>query len=291
MRSAFTVLSLLLLVGIFSDLNAQKNFFTGSWNTFSGDFHTGDSPTGRLLINSLGEAKWVHSEGFYLSDLKKRHTGCTSSEESLNNYSSFTLSLTTECASTDTVNTFNLSGIGIGNPYVIIGSNVHIKSLKNNYDLDVNCFYSGTCKLNTFDSFLRRASSRVVIEEELFIGSATNSNMTIEEVRFTDETIEVLLFFEEMTNSYDGTLNPSGSEKAFFIRDASGNRYDLITQYGWPGPDKLGFGSFTIPMDTEQHILLFFEPASSPQSIRNLSLLEGTCETGCWNFYDVRLKD
>jgi hypothetical protein len=278
-------------MGSFSELNAQKNFFTGSWNTFSGDFHTGDNPTGRLVVNTLGEAKWVHSEGFFLSDLKKQHTGCTSSEKSLNNYSSLTLSLTIECASTDTINTFNLSGISIGNPFYIVGSNVHVKSLKNNSDVDVNCFYSANCRLNTFDSFLRRESSRVVIEEELFIGSATNQNMTIEEVRFTDETIEVLLFFDKMDSSYDGILNPPGSEKAFFIRDAQGNRYDLITQYGWRGPDKLAFGSFTIPSDTEQHILLFFEPASNPQSIRNISLLEGTCESGCWNFYDVRLKD
>ncbi|MEQ8578806.1 MAG: hypothetical protein RIC57_08465 [Balneola sp.] len=45
---------------------------------------------------------------------------------------------------------------------------------------------------------MRRRSNRTVLEESLFIGSATNPNISIEEIRFTDEALEVLLLFNEI---------------------------------------------------------------------------------------------
>jgi hypothetical protein len=157
--------------------------------------------------------------------------------------------------------------------------------------METQCFLGGGCILNSYNSFLRRRSNRTVLEESLFTGSATNPNISIEEIRFTDEALEVLLLFNEIDQDYSGNLHSPGSDFALYIRDASGNRYDIISQFGWMGSDSNGYGNMVIPADTEQHLLLFFEPADNFDSITNLSLIEGSCETGCWNFYDVRLKD
>jgi hypothetical protein len=86
-------------------------------------------------------------------------------------------------------------------------------------------------------------------------------------------------------------LHSPGSEKAFFLRDEFGNRYNLISQYGWAGSEENGYGESILEAETENHILLFFEPVTGSRVVKNLSLIEGNCESGCWNFYDIRLKD
>lgn len=294
MRLTLFLLSLFLIQAQSSDLKAQKNFFSGEWYTYSTEFHTGvstDNVNGNISINGLGEAKWIHSDGFYLSRLKTQYRGCAPTEKSISNYSSFTLSLAIECANSDTVDTFNLTGFSVGNPFYLLGSTTRIKALKSHSDLDIKCYMGGGCILNSFNSFLRRRSNRTVVEDFLFIGSATNPNISIEEIRFTDQALEVLLLFNEIDQQYSGNLHSPGSDFAMYVRDATGNRYDLISQFGWTGSDKYGYGNMVIPADTEQHLLLFFEPATNFDSITNLSLIEGSCESGCWNFYDVRLKD
>ena len=293
MRLTLLILSLFFIHTQSSNLQAQKNFFFGEWDTYSSEFHTGSNNTinGNISVNSLGEARWVHSEGLFLSRLKKQYSGCVPAEKSISNYSSFTLSLAIECADSDTVNTFNLTGFSVGNPFYVLATTTQIKSLKNNKNVDVQCFFGGGCAMSTFNSYLRRPSNRTIVEDFLFIGSATNPNITVEEIRFTDEALEVLLLFNSIDQDYNGNLHLPGSDFALYVRDSSGNRYDLISQFGWLGSDKFGFGNMVIPSDTEQHLLLFFEPATNSDSITNLSLIEGICETGCWNFYDVRLKD
>lgn len=288
------LLPLCLILTQSSELKAQKNFFSGEWQSYSTEFHTGVSANnvnGEISINGLGEARWIHSEGLYLSRLKKKYRGCAPTEKSISNYSSFTLSLSVECAESDTVDTFNLTGFSVGNPFYLLGSTTRIKSLKSNSELDIHCYMGGGCILNSFNSFLRRRSNRTVVEDFLFTGSATNPNISIEEIRFTDEALEVLLLFNKIDQDYSGNLHAPGAEFALYVRDASGNKYDLKSQFGWVGSDKNGYGNMVIPANTEQHLLLFFEPASNFDSITNLSLIEGSCESGCWNFYDVRLKD
>lgn len=270
--------------------NSQQNFYSGAWETFSSEFHT-NNPNGRINVNSLGKAKWEHAEGFFLSSLRKTNTGCVSNEESINNYSSFTLSLTIECASSDTVHTFNLTSVGIGSPYLMFGYTNHVKSLKNNMNMDLSCFQSGKCIVNNFENFLRNKAVRTVIEDDLFVGSSSINYLSIEEVRFTENATEVLLVFESETGPISGTLHPPGADFAFFLRDLKGNQYNLLSQFGWNGSEKNSFGSMVIDVDTEHHMILFFEPAPNPASINNLSLIEGVCESNCWNFYDIRLKD
>ncbi|MBO6622165.1 MAG: hypothetical protein JJ892_14200 [Balneola sp.] len=293
MRLSLFILSLFLILAQSPNLKAQNNFFSGEWVTYTNEFHTwGDKNfNGNININSLGEARWIHSERLFLSRLKTQYSGCVPAEKSISNYSSFTLSLAIECADSDTVYTFNLTGFSVGNPFYVLAATTHIKSLKNNSNVDVKCFLGGGCNMNSFNSYLRRPSNRTIMEDFLFIGSATNPDITIEEIRFTDEALEVLLLFNKIDQEYSGNLHSPGTDFALYVRDSSGNRYDLISQFGWMGSDKHGFGNMVIPADTEQHLLLFFEPATNSDSITNLSLIEGSCETGCWNFYDVRLKD
>lgn len=288
-----TSLFLLTCISIFfsSQLFAQKNFMTGDWSTFSTPYHA-ESPNGNIIVDSFGEARWVHSEGFALSELRKEYTGCNPEQKSLSSYSSFTLALTIECANTDTIRTYNLSTLSIGNPHYFLGFGDFLKSLKNNSNLDINCFQQGDCRYNeSVNYYLRRKAKRTVLEDDIFVGSAMNNDIEFEEVRFTDQTLEVVLMFKKMPNNYTGTLHSPGSQNAFFIRDEFGNRYNLISQYGWSGSEKNGYGQYVLEAETETHVVLFFEPVNNYQNVNNLSLIEGVCESGCWNFYDIRLKD
>jgi hypothetical protein len=291
MRYLNTFFTLLFLIFLNNNAEAQKNFMAGDWSAFSTPYHA-ENPSGNIIVDSFGEARWVHSEGFALSEIRKEYTGCNPEQKSLSNYSSFTLALTIECANTDTVQTYNLSTLSIGNPHYFLGFGDFLKSLKNNSNLDINCFQQGDCRYReSVNYYLRRKAKRTVLEDDIFVGSATNDDIEFEEVRFTDQTLEIVLMFKEMPNDYTGTLNPPGSDNAFFIRDEFGNRYNLISQQGWGGQEKKGYGSYVIEAETENHILLFFEPVNNYQNVNNLSLIEGVCESGCWNFYDVRLKD
>ncbi len=285
----FYFLFLLFLTVSFS-VTAQKNYLSGNWLTYSTPYHT-DSPTGKIFVNTVGTARWDHSGPYFLNRLEQNNSGCTYDEESLNNYSSFTLSLVTECASSDTLNTFNLTAIGIGSPFYMFGYSTHVKSLKNNSDIDLNCFYNKKCYGNRFESYLRKESERTVKEDDIFVGSSSYDYIKIEEIRFTKTSTEVLLLFKKRSQDYGGTLHFPGADFAYFLRDLRGNRYDLISQFGWDGPDKGNYGSTQIPKDTEKHVILFFDPVDSPSSVNNLSLIEGQCENNCWNFYDIRLKD
>lgn len=286
MKSLFTVLFLF----IFTALSfAQKNALVGVWESYSEEFHYSE-PTGRIIITPNGEARWEHSEGFYFSKIKARNSNCISTEKSIVHYTSFNLAWAYECANNDSVEVYSITGTAIGNPFLLYAQSTRSKTLKNNNLMDVNCFNSG-CNYDYFQSILKKKTNRIVLEENIFVGSTPNEFLKVEEVRFTDNSTEVLLFFDEMEESYGGTLHEPGADYAFFIRDNQGNRFNLLTQVGWPGEKKNGFGSFTIPAYTEQHILLIFEPIPAQNTVNNLNLIEGTCEGGCWNFYDIRLKD
>jgi hypothetical protein len=290
MRYLNTFFTLLFLIFLNNNAKAQKNFMAGDWSSYSSEFHA-ENPTGNIVVNSFGEARWVHSEGFTLSTIRKQYADCAPGEKSLANYSSFTLALTIECANTDTVRTFNLTALSVGNPHMMLGFGNSTKSLKNNADLDLSCFGRGDCQYNNHNYYLRRKANRTVLEDDIFVGSATNNNIEFEEVRFTNETLEIVVMFKEMASDYTGTLHSPGSEKAFFLRDEFGNRYNLISQYGWAGSEENGYGESILEAETENHILLFFEPVTGSRVVKNLSLIEGNCESGCWNFYDIRLKD
>ena len=135
-----------------------------------------------------------------------------------------------------------------------------------------------------------RIPVRVVESDEMRIG-AEPETLGIEEIRFTSRTTEVLLRFYSAGQPYSGRLHAPGGELAMFLRDGHGNEYELMDQEGWLGPEAAGFGSYTVPADTERLVILYFEPVFDPAGVNRLDLVEGDCAEGCWHFYDIRLQD
>lgn len=266
-----------------NSVSAQSNPFDGTW-IVSSEFHYSD-PIIEFAINSSANTLKINSiENQVVSNGKTSfNIGTTITSLGWNRTDT----------SLDTAMNFtrNLTMISIGNPFYHYGYITFIDNVYNNDNTSFDCFINGACGLSNGEYAIRPKPSRVIEESQLFVGSAAHEVIKIEEVRFTDKSIELLLLFTTGENPYSGTLHKPGADFAFFLRDSKGNRYELLSQMGWEGKDDDRFGSFSIPEESEQHVILHFQPASDPQSVSNLSLLEGECEANCWNFYDIRLKD
>lgn len=131
----------------------------------------------------------------------------------------------------------------------------------------------------------------IVPAEQIRIGDAPDSVVTIREIRFSPVATEVLLeFYVPGTSQYSGTLHPPGAPNAFILRDASGTIHQPFAQGGWASPDHPnGWGSMQVPAGRPWHVLLFFPPI--PAGSRAwLDLREGSCTDGCWNFHDIQVS-
>lgn len=264
-------------------VDAQSNPFDGTWIVSSG-YHYND-PFIEFNINSRANTLQINSiENQVVSKGKTSFNIGTS-------ITSFSWNRTETNLDTAMNYSRNMSLISIGNPFYLYGYITFIDNVYNNDIASFNCFINGGCRLSNGEYAIRPKPSRVISESELFVGSTAHETIKIDEIRFTEKAIELMLLFTTEENPYLGTLHKPGADFAFFVRDSNGNRYDLLDQMGWEGDDVKGFGSFSVPEESEYHVILYFQPASDPQSVSNLSLLEGECEANCWNFYDIRLKD
>ncbi len=267
-------------------LSAQSSHTTGSWDVTSGSYHYADpilkirtsSATNSISILEInGEsASGTSVQGFV--------------EPTLMNFV-----LKMEDASGDSVSSMSISAVSAGNPNYLFGYQTDLNVSINPSQASFNCFIREGCRFGQRSVWLRPSPLRVVEEEAITIGAQSQALIELEEVRFTRNAIEVLLFFNTGADEYNGTLHPPGQPNTFFLRDSQGNRYDLMSQQGWPGPDQGRFGNYIIPGGLEEnqkvHVILYFEPASDFRSVTNFSLIEGSCSSGCWSFYEVRLND
>lgn len=262
---------------------AQSNTFDGTW-IISSDYHYND-PLMEFSIDAKANTVRINAISDQVPSRGTTSFNIGTSITSLN-WNRIDTSLDTAMNYTR-----NISILSVGNPFYHYGVISFIDNLYDSNKASFDCFIKGKCKLNTGEVTVRPKPSRVITEDQLFIGSATHETIKIEEIRFTEKAVEVLLLFTTSENSYSGTLHRPGSDFAFFLRDSKGNKYELLAQIGWEGNDDKNYGSFTIPANTEQHVILYFQPAGNPRTVSNFSLLEGECEANCWNFYDIRLKD
>ncbi|MDH7445706.1 hypothetical protein [Aquimarina sp. 2201CG14-23] len=125
-------------------------------------------------------------------------------------------------------------------------------------------------------------------EKTVVVGNSTTTYVTITEVQNTGNWTEISLEFKP-TNDINGTLHPPTSRSPFVLSDQKGNRYALKNQMGWEGPDAGGYGTVKLVPNQKKYLKLFFNKLEKIDDI--YSLTELGCEKGCWNFYDISLKD
>ncbi|RXK62396.1 hypothetical protein ESA94_05140 [Lacibacter luteus] len=94
-------------------------------------------------------------------------------------------------------------------------------------------------------------------------------------LRFTAKNLE--------STAQNFTLNPPGNEHAFSITDQDGKVYNLLGQYGFGG-----FNSYSYQPKGAVTFFVFFERI--PDDTKRITVREGNCTEGCWNFYDVTLN-
>ena len=120
------------------------------------------------------------------------------------------------------------------------------------------------------------------------VGTGSKAHFSVEAVMLSSEGTGVVVSFGSEDQRLRGTLHPPGTESAFHLRTESGGRYDLANQDGWGGADDGGYGGRTIPQGLRGTFTLAFEPL--PAGTRRFDLIEGTCEEGCWNVYDIQVR-
>lgn len=269
-----------------TSLSAQSSHTTGVWDVTYGSYHYA-YPLLKIRTNStVNDISILEING-------EPVTGTSGQGFVEPTLMSFVVKK--EDAAGDSVSSMSVSAVSAGNPNYLFGYQTDLHVSTNPSQTSFDCFISGGCRFVQRSVWLRPSPLRVIEEEAITIGAQSQPLIELEEVRFTRNAIEVLLFFNTGENIYQGTLHPPGQSNSFFIRDSKGNRYDLVGQQGWPGPDEGRFGSYAIPGGLEEtekvHVILYFEPASDYRNITNFSLIEGDCSSGCWSFYEIRLND
>ncbi|WP_299439422.1 hypothetical protein [uncultured Aquimarina sp.] len=125
-------------------------------------------------------------------------------------------------------------------------------------------------------------------EKTIVVGNPTTTYVNIIDVQNMGNWTEISLEFNP-TNDINATLHPPTGKSPFILSDQRGNRYALKNQMGWEGPDPGGYGTVKLVTNEKKYLKLFFNKLEKIDEI--YSLTELGCETGCWNFYDISLKD
>jgi len=139
-----------------------------------------------------------------------------------------------------------------------------------------------------YEGYLRLLPTNLWADEEFSVGGRSSDFIEIIEVRFTSLTTEIALRITAPNDEYGCTLNEPGSPDAFELQDGTGKSYALRGNFAWRGDGTDGFGSRILDEGEEVDFVLFFDPV--PEGTQRLNMVEGECESGCWNFYDIRLK-
>lgn len=157
----------------------------------------------------------------------------------------------------------------------------HFHRIVNNIDASASggedCFEEGKC----FDT---ETSGYLVRHEEKLQYGAKSSDY-FEPIAYRTSTYYSELDVEISTgsSSYSCTLHAPGTTKAFFLRDNNGNTYKLKGEEGFGG-----FGSKSFSANESERFTLQFEKV--PSYIKTISLVEGSCTSGCWHVYDIKIN-
>ena len=231
-RNAAASLNFKLLIFIFAFCvpgfsRAQSNIFDGTW-IISTDYHYND-PFMEFSIDAKSNTVRINN---ILDHVPSKGTTSFNIGTSISSISWNRVDTSLDTAMNYTR---NISILSVGNPFYHYGVISFIDNLYNSDKTSFDCFVNGKCKLTTGEVTARPKPSRVITEDQLFVGSAAHEIVKIEEIRFTEKAIEMLLLFTTGENAYSGTLHKPGSDFAFFLRDSKGNKYELLAQMGWEG--------------------------------------------------------
>ena len=108
---------------------------------------------------------------------------------------------------------------------------------------------------------------------------------------YNDEFTTVVEVKFANNQDIEGTLHAPDGQYPYVLGDKQGNPYALKYQEGWRGPGAYGFGSITIPANTERIISLHFDKVADIEQV--FSLTEKGCASdggSCWNFYNISVS-
>ncbi|HCD52143.1 MAG TPA: hypothetical protein DEQ34_06840 [Balneolaceae bacterium] len=283
MKLLFINLSLLFIT---VHLSAQTVNMDDEWILYS-DIFDSESRLGMFSSDAKSEKiEALSIEGIELSHWKIEKQWSYFSD------SGFNFSMNASVG--DSIFTYSLIAITQGNPHYALGLFTGTKIFKQSSKNTNNCFIFGDCAIATSAGYLRLKPERMVSSDQIKVSASTAADgleIKIEEVRFTEKSTELLLHFVNGSNLMQTYLREPGDPEAFFIRDRNGRKYKLIGQFGWQGFNINKFGNYNMDPDSDLYVILYFEPVPDTQSFNRFDLIEGECEDGCWNLYDVRLND
>ncbi|WP_130286788.1 hypothetical protein [Aquimarina brevivitae] len=124
--------------------------------------------------------------------------------------------------------------------------------------------------------------------DKIKVVNPTSDYVKIIDVQNLGSWTEISLEFRP-TTAINATLHPPTGKSPYVLSDRRGNRYALKNQVGWTGPNSGGYGTIRLNAGDRKVVKLFFDKLPKAKDI--YSLTELGCETGCWNFYDIILKD
>jgi hypothetical protein len=108
---------------------------------------------------------------------------------------------------------------------------------------------------------------------------------------YNDEFTTVVEIKFAHTVDIEGTLHAPDGQYPYVLGDKQGKPYALKYQEGWRGPSAYGFGSITIPANTERIISLHFEKVADIEQVFSLTEKGCTSDGGsCWNFYNIKVS-
>lgn len=115
--------------------------------------------------------------------------------------------------------------------------------------------------------------------------AATSEFIKLEKVFNTvNSTVLKFSLKNHTTKDQSVSLHPPGSQKAYFISTGEGKKYKMVDQYG--------FGRYkpiTLKKNSKKTYFYVFTE-KIPDDTRTITIREGNCSAGCWNFYDVKLN-
>lgn len=114
--------------------------------------------------------------------------------------------------------------------------------------------------------------------------ASSSSYISIESIFNTTQYTAVKFRMKVDKDGQTYSLHAPGTEHAFVITDERGYQYKLLGQYGFGGYKSHS----NLKTGDEFSFFVFFN--RMPDNVKRISIREGTCTEGCWNFYDINLN-
>lgn len=134
------------------------------------------------------------------------------------------------------------------------------------------------------------ASLQIQAQQKIIeVGNTVSTYIKIVDVQNVGSWTEISLELAP-TSAVNATLHSPSGKSPYVLSDQRGNRYALKSQMGWEGPDTGGYGTLQLLANQKKYVKLFFNKLDNLDEIYSLTEL-GCTGNGCWNFYDIKLKD